>query len=150
MTGWRLGFDIGNEETIDNMVRIQQNTTSFATSFVQHAGVEALTGDQSSIDQMRSEYQKRRDLVTELFNKIPGVTCLNPKGAFYVFPDFSTVGLSSQTLAELFLKKAGVCTTPGIVFGKKYDNHLRFSYSASLTDIKEGISILKEFLLTLY
>ncbi|MHA1943164.1 MAG: pyridoxal phosphate-dependent aminotransferase [Candidatus Thorarchaeota archaeon] len=150
MTGWRLGYAVGNEETIDNMVRIQQNTTSCATSFVQHAGVEALTGDQRSIVQMRSEYQKRRDLVTELFNKIPGVTCLNPKGAFYVFPDFSAVGLSSQTLAELFLKKAGVCTTPGIVFGRKYDNHLRFSYSASLTDIKEGIAILKEFLLTLY
>lgn len=150
MTGWRLGFAVGNEETIDNMVRIQQNTTSCATSFVQHAGVEALTGDQSSITRMRSEYQKRRDLVTKLFNKIPGVTCLNPKGAFYVFPDFSAVGLSSQTLAELFLKKAGVCTTPGIVFGKKYDNHLRFSYSASLTDIKEGIAILKEFLMTLY
>ena len=150
MTGWRLGFAIGNEETIDNMVRIQQNTTSCATSFVQHAGVEALTGDQSSITHMRSEYQKRRDLVTKLFNKIPGVTCLNPKGAFYVFPDFSAVGLSSQTLAELFLKKAGVCTTPGIVFGKKYDNHLRFSYSASLTDIKEGIAILKDFLMTLY
>ncbi|MHA2025897.1 MAG: pyridoxal phosphate-dependent aminotransferase [Candidatus Thorarchaeota archaeon] len=150
MTGWRLGYAVGNEETIDNMVRIQQNTTSCATSFVQHAGVEALTGDQSSIVHMRNEYQKRRDLVTKLFNDIPGVSCLNPKGAFYVFPDFSTVGLSSQTLAELFLKKVGVCTTPGIVFGKKYDNHLRFSYSASLTDIKEGIAILKEFLLTLY
>lgn len=150
MTGWRLGFAVGNEETIDNMVQIQQNTTSCATSFVQHAGVEALNGDQSSITQMLSEYQKRRDLITELFNKIPGVKCFNPKGAFYVFPDFSAVGLSSQTLAELLLKKAGVCTTPGIVFGKKYDNHLRFSYSASLTEIQEGIAVLTEFLMNLY
>jgi len=99
---------------------------------------------------MLSEYQKRRDLITELFNKIPGVKCFNPKGAFYVFPDFSAVGLSSQTLAELLLKKAGVCTTPGIVFGKKYDNHLRFSYSASLTEIQEGIAVLTEFLMNLY
>lgn len=150
MTGWRLGFAVGNEETIDNMVRIQQNTTSCATSFVQHAGVEALAGDQSSITQMIQDYQKRRDVITDLLNKIPGVSCVNPEGAFYVFPDFSAVGLSSQTLAELLLQKAGVCSTPGIVFGKKYDSHLRFSYAASITDIQEGIAVLAEFLLNLY
>ncbi len=150
MTGWRLGFAVGNAETIDNMVRIQQNTTSCATSFVQHAGVEALTGDQSSITDMVKEYQKRRDVITELLNNIPGVSCVNPEGAFYVFPDFSAAGLSSQTLAELLLQKAGVCSTPGIVFGKKYDTHLRFSFAAGLTDIQEGIAVLTEFLLNLY
>jgi aspartate aminotransferase len=150
MTGWRLGFAVGNEETINNMVRIQQNTTSCATSFVQHAGVEALTGDQSSITRMIDDYQKRRDLITELLNKIPGVSCINPKGAFYVFPDFSAVGLSSATLAELILQKIGVCSTPGLVFGKNYDTHLRFSYSASLNDIRDGMAALSEFIQSLY
>jgi len=149
MTGWRLGYAIGNEETISNMVRIQQNTTSCATSFVQYAGSEALTGDQSSIKKMTEEYQKRRDKITSIFCNIPGVQCINPKGAFYVFPDFSTYNLSSNTLAELILKKTGVTSTPGILFGKNYDNHLRFSYATSLEEIEEGLAQLGEFLLTL-
>jgi aspartate aminotransferase len=150
MTGWRLGYAVCNEETISNMIRIQQNTTSCATSFVQHAGVLALSGDQSSIQDMIEDYQHRRDAIIELLNKIPGVKCAKPKGAFYVFPDFSAVGLSSNTLAELILQKVGICSTPGIVFGKNYDSHLRFSYAASLADIKEGMSILTDFIQTLY
>ena len=149
MTGWRLGYAIGNEETISNMTRIQQNTTSCATSFVQYAGVEALTGDQSSIHRMTSEYQKRRDEIIRLFNDIEGVSCLNAMGAFYVFPDITKYGLSSTTLAELILKKVGICCTPGIAFGQRYDNHLRFSYATSLEEIQEGMEKLAEFLPTL-
>lgn len=149
MTGWRLGYAIGNEETINNMVRIQQNTTSCATSFVQFAGVEALNGDQSSVTKMIEEYNMRRDVVTNLFNEIPGVACVHPKGAFYAFPDFCDVGLSSQTLAELLLQKTGVSCTPGIVFGKHFDSHLRFSFATSMDEIKEGIATLKEYLETL-
>ncbi len=149
MTGWRLGYAIGNEETINNMVRIQQNTTSCATSFVQYAGTKALSGDQSSVKKMTDEYQKRRDLITSLFNNMGGIDCINPMGAFYVFPDFSAYNLSSNTLAELILKKTGVTSTPGLSFGKKYDNHLRFSYATNLAEIKEGLTLLSEFLPTL-
>jgi aspartate aminotransferase len=149
MTGWRLGYAVGNEETISNMVRIQQNTTSCATSFVQYAGAVALTDDQSSITKMVNEYQARRDVITHLFNEIEGVPCLNPMGAFYVFPDFTKFGLSSNTLAELILKKTGVCCTPGIVFGTNYDNYLRFSYPISISEIREGMAKLAEFLPTL-
>ena len=80
---------------------------------------------------------------------MPGVQCVNPKGSFYVFPDFSTYNLSSSTLTELILKKVGVTSTPGITFGKNYDNHLRFSFATELSEIKEGLSTLAEFLLTL-
>ena len=149
MTGWRLGYAIGNAETISNMARIQQNTTSCATSFVQYAGVEALTGDQSSIIQMTTEYQKRRDEIIDLFNNIEGVSCLNAMGAFYVFPDITKYGLSSTTLAELILKKVGICCTPGVAFGQRYDNHLRFSYATSIEEIREGMTKLAEFLPTL-
>ncbi|TFH03735.1 MAG: aminotransferase class I/II-fold pyridoxal phosphate-dependent enzyme, partial [Candidatus Thorarchaeota archaeon] len=149
MTGWRLGYAIGNDETISNMTRIQQNTTSCAASFTQYAGAIALTSDQSSIGLMVAEYQKRRDVITHLFNEIEGIACLNPKGAFYVFPNFVEYGLSSATLAEFFLKKIGICTSPGGVFGEKYDSYLRFSYSASLEDIEEGMAILTEFLPTI-
>ncbi|MFW9849203.1 MAG: pyridoxal phosphate-dependent aminotransferase [Candidatus Thorarchaeota archaeon] len=149
MTGWRLGYAIGSRGIINNMVRIQQNTTSCATSFVQYAGVEAIMGDQSSIDMMRNAYQERRDLIQSLFCELSGVECLNPMGAFYVFPDFHEYGLSSKTLAELLLKKTGVSTAPGIVFGEHYDDHLRFSYAASPSDIEEGIHAMGEFLETL-
>ncbi|MHA1614490.1 MAG: pyridoxal phosphate-dependent aminotransferase [Candidatus Thorarchaeota archaeon] len=149
MTGWRIGYAIGNEETIDNMARIQQNTTSCAASFTQYAGAEAITGDQNALDLMIWEYQKRRDLITGLFNEIEGLECLNPQGAFYVFPNFTEYGLSSETLAELFLKKVGICASPGRVFGKKYDGFLRFSYATPLEDIKEGIAKLAEFLPTI-
>jgi len=150
MTGWRLGYAIGNEEVVSNMVRIQQNTTSCATSFVQYAGVEALTGNQTSIKMMLDEYQARRDILIELMNKIPGVNCVFPRGAFYAFPDFSAVGLSSQTLAEILLRKTGICTTPGISFGKEYDSNLRFSYATSMQEIKDGMEKLTEFIPTLY
>ncbi len=146
MTGWRLGFAIGNEETIDNMVRIQQNTTSCAPSFVQIAGVEALRGDQSSITMMTNEYHRRRDEIVRLLSSMEGVNCPTPRGAFYVFPDFSEYGLTSMTLAELLLKKTGVCTAPGKVFGDAWDSNLRFSYAASMEDIQEGLARLKDYL----
>ena len=149
MTGWRLGYAVGNPETIENMARIQQNTTSCAASFVQAAGVEALRGSQESVQQMVQEYQKRRDEITRLFCEMDGIQCVNPKGAFYVFPDFSEWGLSSMTLAELILKKSGVTATPGSAFGKKYDHHLRFSYALSLEDIKEGFTEMRKFLETI-
>jgi aspartate/methionine/tyrosine aminotransferase len=128
------------------MVRIQQNTTSCAASFTQYAGAEALTGDQSSIAKMVEEYQKRRDIITSLLNEIPEIDCLNPQGAFYAFPNFSNLGLSSATLAELLLKKVGICASPGQVFGTKYDGYLRFSYATALDDIQEGMEKLVEFL----
>ncbi len=149
MTGWRLGYAIASPETINNMVRIQQNTTSCATSFVQYAGVEALLGDQNSVKVMRQAYQERRDLIQRLFCDIDGLQCMNPMGAFYVFPDFSGLELSSGTLAELLLKKTGVTSVPGIAFGEEYDSHLRFSYSASNSDIENGVKAMGEFLETI-
>jgi aspartate/methionine/tyrosine aminotransferase len=148
MTGWRLGYAIGNQETIGNMVRIQQNTTSCASSFVQYAGAVALESDQRHIEEMRTAYEARRDYVVEQFREIDGVECEIPQGAFYVFPDFSSFGLSSNTLAELLLVKAGICTTPGAVFGD-YDNHLRFSYAASQDTLKQGLDALSAFLTTI-
>ncbi|MFW9918221.1 MAG: pyridoxal phosphate-dependent aminotransferase [Candidatus Thorarchaeota archaeon] len=146
MTGWRLGYAIASPDTIDNMVRIQQNTTSCATSFVQYAGVEAIRGDQSSIRMMLEAFQERRDMILKTFCDIDGIQCMNPMGAFYVFPDMSKYELSSNTLSELLLKKTGVTSVPGKAFGDSYDHHLRFSYSTSNDDIKNGMLAMKEFL----
>jgi len=146
MTGWRLGYAIGNPETIENMVRIQQNTTSCATSFVQYAGAVALEGDQSHIAEMRKAYESRRNDMVERFRHMDDVECGMPKGAFYVFPDFGAYCLSSSTLAELLLMKTGVSTAPGSAFGKSYDNHLRFSYATSQETIEQGLDSLASFL----
>jgi aspartate/methionine/tyrosine aminotransferase len=146
MTGWRLGYAIANEETIDNMVRIQQNTTSCAASFVQHAGVAALTGKQDSVLEMKQAYQERRDRVVELFKQIDGVRCVNPGGAFYVFPDFSYYDIDSVTLAEMLLRDIGVTCTPGLAFGEDFDMYLRFSYATDLAIIEEGLALVKEYL----
>ncbi|MBD3406349.1 MAG: aminotransferase class I/II-fold pyridoxal phosphate-dependent enzyme [Candidatus Lokiarchaeota archaeon] len=149
MTGWRLGYAIGNPETISNMVRIQQNTTSCATSFVQYAGVEALKGDQSFIGEMRASYQERRNRITEIFCSIPDVTCVNPMGAFYVFPDFSAYGIPSEELAEKILQDTGVTCTPGKIFGDHFDYNLRFSYATSIDIIEEGLTHLVKYCQTL-
>ncbi len=146
MTGWRLGYAISSPETINNMVRIQQNTTSCATSFVQYAGVEAIMGDQGPIRRMQESFQRRRDLLQQIFCDIDGIHCMNPMGAFYVFPDMSHFDLTSSTLSELLLKRTGVTSIPGKVFGEAYDHHLRFSYSVSEQDIQEGMQAMKEFL----
>jgi aspartate/methionine/tyrosine aminotransferase len=146
MTGWRLGYAIGNADTIDNMVRIQQNTTSCATSFVQSAGVEALRGDQSSVANMRNEYERRRDRIVQLFSEFGNVRCPKPDGAFYVFPDFSAYSVDSESLAEMILQNTGVVCTPGKEFGEDYDHHLRFSYATSMEVIEEGMALLKKYL----
>ena len=146
MTGWRLGYAIGNPETIGNMVRIQQNTTSCPTSFVQYAGAVALEGDQSHITMMREAYEARRNYMVERFRQMDNVECENPQGAFYAFPDFNSYGLSSNTLAELILMKAGISTAPGSVFGREYDGYLRFCYAASQETIEQGLDLLESFL----
>ncbi|MHA2141114.1 MAG: pyridoxal phosphate-dependent aminotransferase [Candidatus Thorarchaeota archaeon] len=149
MTGWRLGYAIGNPETIGNMIRIQQNTTSCPTSFVQYAGAVALESDQSHIIEMKKAYETRRNYMIDRFRQMENVECEMPKGAFYTFPDFGAYDLSSNTLAELLLMKVGISTAPGAVFGRKYDNHLRFSYAASQDTIEKGLDALASFLTTI-
>ncbi|MFW9966769.1 MAG: pyridoxal phosphate-dependent aminotransferase [Candidatus Thorarchaeota archaeon] len=146
MTGWRLGYAIGNPETIENMVRIQQNTTSCPTSFVQYAGAVALESDQSHITEMKKAYEVRRNDMVERFRQMDNIECELPLGAFYTFPDFGAYELSSNTLSELLLRKAGICTAPGSVFGRKYDYHLRFCYAISEDTIEQGLDSLASFL----
>jgi len=128
------------------MVRIQQNTTSCPTSFVQYAGVVALEGDQSHITKMREAYGSRRNYMVERFRQMDDVECEIPQGAFYAFPDFNKFGLSSNTLAELLLMKAGISTASGSVFGMKFDGYLRFCYAASQQTIEQGLDSLESFL----
>jgi len=139
MTGWRLGYAAGPEHIIKAMSKIQAHSVSNATSFVQKAGVAALSGSQRCVEEMVREFKKRRDRIVELLNEMDGVKCSVPQGAFYAFPDFSSVEESSMKLASTLLEEAKVAVVPGIAFGESGEGHLRFSYATGLEKIEEGM-----------
>lgn len=146
MTGWRLGYAVANEEIIEAMTRIQQATTSCPSSFVQKAGVAALRGPQECVDEMLKEYDRRRKIIIRRLNDLGGVKCPVAKGAFYVFPSFTSFELSSSQLVEELLKKKGVCATPGTAFGETGEGHIRFSYATSVEIIERAMDLLAEFI----
>jgi len=151
MTGWRLGYTAAHAELVAAMSKIQDQSTSNPTSIVQAAGVEALNGPQDSVETMRQAFQERRDYIVPALNDIPGVTCLQPGGAFYVFPNISgLIGKSwtredgtsqaiggSDDLAEYLLTKSKVAVIPGSGFGA--DHNIRLSYATSMANIQKGV-----------
>lgn len=150
MTGWRIGYAAGPEEIIGAISKIQSQNTSNPASISQKASVAALNGDQSVVAMMVGEFKKRRDYIVGALNDIPGIHCLMPEGAFYVFPNVSGIyGLSfsdkkimgSTDFIEYLLDEANVATVPGAAFGS--DDHIRLSYATSLKNIEEGIKRIK-------
>jgi aspartate/methionine/tyrosine aminotransferase len=146
MTGWRLGYGIMPAEFAPVMARLQTNATSCTASMTQMAGVEALTGPQDSVDRMVAEFRKRRDVIVAGLNALPGVTCVEPQGAFYVFPDIRGTGLSSKDLENRLLAEAGVACLSGTAFGRHGDGFLRFSYANSVENIREALARFSGFL----
>jgi aspartate aminotransferase len=145
MTGWRIGYTVGQKEIIAAMSNIQSQSTSNPTSISQYAALAALTGPQDFISMMVGEFQKRRDFLVRELTSIPGVTCYNPRGAFYVFPNFnSLLGKrfnertidSSAALTELLLEEFHTAVVPGAEFGK--EGYLRLSFATSMDVIKKG------------
>lgn len=139
MTGWRLGYTAAPQNVIDEMIKIQQNSTTCATAFVQHAGIEALEGPQDCVDEMREEYEKRRNAIVEGLNSIEGISCVNPSGAFYVFPSIEGLEKDSMDFCKYLLKEAGVATTPGSAFGPTGEGNFRISYASSMERLKEAL-----------
>ncbi|MDW8048853.1 MAG: pyridoxal phosphate-dependent aminotransferase [Nitrososphaerota archaeon] len=147
MTGWRLGYACAHRDIIEAMDRIQQSTTTCPASFVQKAGVAALKGPQDSVTRMIREYDYRRRFIVDVLNSIPGVHCVMPRGAFYVFPDFSRLRIPSYELSNRLLLEEKVSTTPGIEFGKCGEGHIRLSYAVGLDVIGEALKRIKEFVI---
>ncbi len=149
MTGWRLGYGVMPESLAPSIARLQTNSTSCTASFTQEAGVEALMGDQSAAQAMVKEFKARRDLVVGLLNEVPGVSCLTPGGAFYVFPNIKQLGVPVEEFARTLLDEYGVAALAGTSFGSYGDGYLRFSYANSQENLKEGVARLKEYAQTL-
>lgn len=146
MTGWRLGFGIAPKDLIAKMTTLSINSYSHATAFVQMAGIEALEGPQTDSENMVAEFKRRREFFVKALNEIPGVRCIAPQGAFYVFPSFKGFGMSSQELASRLLNEAGVAGLSGTAFGSYGEGHLRFSFANSLENIGIAVEKIKEFL----
>ena len=139
MTGWRLGYAIVPSWLGHGFGRLIINSVSGATTFAQVGAVEALTGPQDAVDAMVEEFRARRDLVVDGLNAIPGVRCLRPAGAFYVFPEISGTGLTGVELADRLLHEAGVSVLAGTAFGGVGVNHIRLSYANSRENIAEAL-----------
>jgi aspartate aminotransferase len=139
MTGWRLGYGVMRPDLATQVARLMTNSNSCTASFTQMAGVEALRGDQGSVDKMRSEFQRRRDVFVAGLNKIKGFSCRMPKGAFYAFPNISGTGWQSKKLADALLDQAGVACLSGASFGEFGEGFLRFSVANSLENLEKGL-----------
>jgi len=139
MTGWRIGYGVMRADLATAVSRLQTNSNSCTASFTQMAGVEALTGNQSSVDKMNAEFRRRRDRMVEGLNKIKGFSCRMPHGAFYVFPNITKTGWSSKKLADAILEEAGVACLSGTAFGKYGEGYLRLSVANSIENINKAL-----------
>jgi aspartate aminotransferase len=139
MTGWRLGTLIGPANIIERIAALLQTTASCVSTFVQRAGIEAIRGSQETVTNMMAEYRARRDLLVDGLNRVKGFKCLKPGGAFYVFPNITATGLSSDQVVEK-LMDAGVVTLPGHCFGEHGEGYIRLCYATSRENIQEGLN----------
>ena len=139
MTGWRMGYGVMRPDLAAHMTRLMTNSNSCTASFTQVAGIEAVRGDQSSVEKMRCEFQRRRDVFVAGLNKIKGFSCRLPKGAFYVFPNIQQTGWKSKKLADALLEEAGVACLSGTSFGDFGEGYLRFSVANSLENLNKAL-----------
>ncbi len=145
MTGWRMGYGVMRADLAAHMTRLMTNSNSCTASFTQIAGIEAIRGDQSSVDHMRDEFQRRRDVVVAGLNKIRGFSCRMPKGAFYVFPNITKTGWKSKPLADALLEQAGVAALAGTSFGEFGEGYLRFSVANSLENLRDALDRIDQW-----
>ena len=145
MTGWRMGYGVMRADLATHIARLMTNSSSCTASFSQIAGIEALCGPQESVDVMRAEFQKRRDIMVGGLNKIKGFSCRSPKGAFYVFPNITKTGWPSKKLADALLDDAGVAALSGTAFGDFGEGYLRFSVANSIENIEKALDRVNDW-----
>ena len=144
MTGWRLGYGVMPRRLADYLFTFAVNNFSSTSTFSQYALAEALRGPQDRVKQMVSEFRRRRDVIVDGLNKIDGITCLKPQGAFYVYPNITGTGLTSQEFADIMLEQAGVACLAGTAFGKYGEGYVRFSYANSVENIQEALGRIEK------
>jgi len=143
MTGWRLGFGAFPRPLVEPVTRLVINSVSCTSSFSQRAILAALTGPWEPVQAMIDEFHKRRDVIVEGLNRIPGISCIEPAGAFYVFPNVKQLGIPSERVAGHLLEEAGVAGLSGTAFGQQGQGYLRFSYANSVEAIREALDAIE-------
>ena len=143
MTGWRLGYGVMPPALAEHVARLMVNSNSCTASFVQLAGIAALQGDQTPVARMVAEFKRRRDLLVDGLNRLPGVRCARPRGAFYVFPNITGTGRPSAEVAERLLTEAGVAALSGAAFGAHGEGYLRFSYANSESNLRLALERMR-------
>ena len=146
MTGWRMGYGVFPPALFEHAERIAINAWSCPNAATQYAAVAALDGDQSPVDHMVEAFDERRQVIVAELNEVPGVSCVDPGGAFYAFPNISETGIDARTMQHRLLDEAGLAVIAGTSFGHLGEGYLRFSYAASLDDIREGVSRMRRLL----
>ncbi len=144
MTGWRMGYGVMAEELAQAVARLATNSVSCTATFTQIAGIEGLTGPQDEVDRMVAEFRRRRDIIVDGLNGIPGVTCRKPLGAFYAFPNVKSFGRTSKQIADYLLGECGVATLAGTSFGAYGEGYIRLSYANSVENIQLALEWMKE------
>jgi aminotransferase len=139
MTGWRLGYVAAPKQLMSAMLKVHQNLTTCAASFAQAGAVAALQGPQDCVVAMVAEFQRRRDMLVKALNRMPGIRCTMPEGAFYVLPNVRAFGMTSGDLALYLLREAHIAVVPGTSFGPGGEGYLRISYANSYDQIQEGM-----------
>lgn len=143
MTGWRVGYLAGPSELIKATGTIQGHSTSNVCTFAQYGAIAALESSQESVEKMRQAFAQRRQVIFELLDAIPGISCIKPDGAFYMFVNISKTGMNSLEFCDAFLEQQQVAVIPGIAFGA--DDHIRLSYATDLGTIKKAVERLDKF-----
>ena len=143
MTGWRLGAVIGPSSVIEKMRLLLETTSSCVSPFIQKAGIEAISGQQTYNKNMYNEYLERRNLIVDGLNSIPGISCLKPGGAFYVFANIKKTKMASEYIANYLLDDAGVAVLPGTNFGEYGEGYIRLCYATNKENILEGLKRIK-------
>jgi aspartate/methionine/tyrosine aminotransferase len=145
MTGWRMGYGVMRPDLANQIARLSTNSVSCTASFTQVAGIEALRGDQSSVENMSQEFKKRRDFFVAGLNNIRGFSCRMPKGAFYTFPNIEKTGWNSKKLATALLEEAGVACLSGTSFGSYGEGYLRFSVANSKENLEKALTRIDDW-----
>ena len=149
MTGWRVGYALGPQHIISQMVKLQENVAACVNTAAQYGALAALTGSQAPVTEMLETYSQRRAYILDAFSKINGLTCFAPQGAFYAFVDISAAGMDAETFARDLLQKVRVIVVPGEAFGESGKRYVRLSFATSMENIREGTRRIAQYMKTL-
>ncbi|MDX9917131.1 MAG: pyridoxal phosphate-dependent aminotransferase [Gudongella sp.] len=150
MTGWRIGYIVGDTKIISSMPKLQEGIVSCVSTFTQVAAIEAITGPQDAVESMLKDYARRRDILIDGLNEIPGISCRKSPGSFYAFPNIKAFGKTSQEFAEELIKEARVVVVPGSAFGSMGEGYLRLVFANSDENLHEAIQRIGDYIRRTY